>query len=51
VPLTVSLHPAAGRVVRRGHGAIGVYLMSEDMLERLDILSCEWAEDGKLIEV
>ena len=25
--------------------------MSEDMLERLDILSCEWAEDGKLIEV
>jgi ribonuclease BN (tRNA processing enzyme) len=25
--------------------------MSEDMLERLDTLPCEWAEDGKLIEV
>ena len=25
--------------------------MSEDMLARLDRLSCEWAEDGKLIEV
>ncbi len=25
--------------------------MSEDMLARLDMLSCEWAEDGKLIEV
>ncbi len=25
--------------------------MSEDILARLDILSCEWAEDGKLIEV
>ncbi len=25
--------------------------MSEDMLKRLDGLSCEWAEDGKLIEV
>jgi hypothetical protein len=25
--------------------------MSEDMLERLDTLSCEWAEDGKIIEV
>lgn len=25
--------------------------MSEDMLERLDGLSFEWAEDGKLIEV
>jgi len=25
--------------------------MSEDMLARLDMLSCEWAADGKLIEV
>jgi ribonuclease BN (tRNA processing enzyme) len=25
--------------------------MSEDMLEKLGTLSCEWAEDGKLIEV
>jgi phosphoribosyl 1,2-cyclic phosphodiesterase len=25
--------------------------MSKDMLARLDELACEWAEDGKLIEV